>query len=554
MESSHTYEKAGVNIREADAFIDQIQKMVRSTFIPGVVSDIGSFAGFFSINPCDYIEPVLVACTDGVGTKLKIAFEMGVHETIGIDLVAMSINDLLVCGADALFFLDYLATGRLDRQVHTEVIRGIVAGCKQAGCALLGGETAEMPGMYSSGEYDLAGFAAGIVERNQMLGPDRVSPGDILLGLPSSGLHSNGYSLVRSIFKDRSEFPLNEPIGHLKQSLGDELLTPTVIYTPQVQALKQCGGLKALAHITGSGIPGNLPRSLPDNCGAELDVNSWPKPPIYELLQHHGQVPENEMFQTFNMGIGMIAVMDPKFAEKAQSCLSRLGFSSFLMGHVTTAPGIELTHRTEKPAAAVHLRKRQPFRLAIMGSGRGSNMESICQAAEEGRLNADVVCVVSNNSGAYILDRARKRGIPAYHVSSKTHCESHQETEYLVNILNSHHVDLICLAGYMKKIPPALLAAYPGKILNIHPALLPSFGGKGMYGMRVHEAVISSGAKFSGASVHLVNEEYDRGKIIAQDIVPVRVSDTPEMLAERVLTVEHGLYWRAIRQVLAESD
>ena len=551
--SSQTYEQAGVNIHEADEFIDQIQDMIRSTFIPGVVSDIGSFAGFFSIRASDWIEPILVACTDGVGTKLKLAFETNRHETIGIDLVAMSINDLLVCGAKPLLFLDYLATGRLDRRIHSDVLKGIVEGCKQSGCALLGGETAEMPGMYPPGDYDLAGFAVGIVERNQMLGPDRVSPGDLLLGLSSSGLHSNGFSLVRRIFKDRNRFPLDQSLGNLQNSLGDELLTPTRIYTPEISALIKTGALNALAHITGSGIPGNLPRSLPVTCGADVWLDSWERPAIFDLLQKHGNVTQAEMFKTFNMGIGMIAVLNPEMAATAQEKLSSMGLPSSIIGVVTGAPGVRLLSKKPKSDVSIIPSLKPPCHLAILGSGRGSNMESICEAIDRKDLNAIISCVISNNSDAYILEHARNRNIPAYHISRKTHPGKNNLTTQLLNIMKSHQVDLICLAGYMRKIPSEILKAYPNKIINIHPALLPAFGGEGMYGAHVHKAVIQSGAKYSGASVHIVNEEYDMGKIIAQNIVPVFSSDTPEILAERVLATEHDLYWRAIRQLIQES-
>ncbi|MBN1552785.1 phosphoribosylformylglycinamidine cyclo-ligase [bacterium] len=537
------YRKAGVDIDKGDRFVDIIKTLVKQAGLPECGDTIGGFAGLYRLNSKCTGVPYLVACTDGVGTKLKIAFEMNRHDTIGIDLVAMSINDLLVTGAEPLFFLDYLATSKLDPDIHSEVIKGIIEGCRQSHCALLGGETAEMPGIYASGEYDLAGFAVGLVSSNNLLGSSRVNIGDRLLGIPSSGLHSNGYSLVRKVFENRKKFPLDKPILTMNIPLGNILLEPTRIYFKEIQQLLSLPGLKALAHITGGGITENLPRIIPDSCGTEIVKNGWPVHPIFSAIQNEGNISSSEMFRTFNMGIGLIAIIDPLMFDNLKSRLETSGSECYDIGVVTKNPGISysVSKRSFPVAKTKHGKK---YRIAIFGSGRGSNMSSICNAIDAGKLDAQIGCVISNNSRAFILERAKARQIPSYHISSFTHPDTLDQR--ILEILSTHSIDLICLAGYMKKIPSRIIQAYPKRILNIHPALLPAFGGAGMYGQRVHQAVIESGAKFSGASVHIVDEQYDQGEIIAQDILPVAADDSPDSLAEKILRIEHDLYWRAI--------
>jgi len=336
--ASNQYRQAGVDQKAADQLAGWIAKATKNTGGSGVVEGIGGFAGLYEL-PGSSGRQLLVGCTDGVGTKLKIAFATGKHETVGIDLVAMSVNDLLTTGGRPLFFLDYLGIGKLAPRVAREVLKGVVAGCKEAGCALLGGETAQLPDFYSPGEYDLAGFAVGFVERKKLLGPSRVKEGDVLIGLASSGIHSNGYSLVRRIVKNKRK-SLKERIPGLKGTLGDELLRPTRIYEREVRALlhhpDSGKAVHALAHITGGGIAGNLPRILPEKCGARIDKMSWPRPPIFELLRDWGKVSEKEMFEVFNMGLGMIAVVDKRAESRCRAVLGATGV--YRIGEVVKGP------------------------------------------------------------------------------------------------------------------------------------------------------------------------------------------------------------------------
>lgn len=321
-----TYKKAGVDVAGADVFIKRIRPLAKLTARPEVLKDIGSFGGLFGFKARDYKEPVLVSSCDGVGTKLKLAFLLGRHDTVGIDAVAMNVNDILCAGAEPLFFLDYIACAKLDEAVLLELVRGISKGCAEAGCALIGGETAQMPDIYRQGEYDLAGFCVGAVEREDILDGSRIAPQDKLIGLASSGLHSNGFSLARKVFRA-------EKIKKDKK-LQDWLLAPTRIYTRQVLALKEAVSIKGLAHITGGAFYAKLPRILPAGLAARIYKNSWPLPEIFKLIQNKGNIDEREMYRTFNMGIGMVLVTAASEAENAQSQLGRLGVRSWVIGEI----------------------------------------------------------------------------------------------------------------------------------------------------------------------------------------------------------------------------
>ena len=310
-----SYKDAGVDIKEGERLVESIKPIVKETFRPEVMKGIGGFAGLFSLDLTNYKNPVLVSATDGVGTKLKIAFSMDKHETVGIDLVAMSVNDIVVLGAEPLFFLDYLATGKLQREKMEKLIVGIAAGCKDAGCSLLGGETAEMPGFYNKGEYDLAGFAVGVVEKNEIIDGSKIRTGDTIIGFASSGLHSNGFSLVRKIIFEELKLDLNTKIKGLDKSLGEELLSPTRIYVQTILTLLKDIKLNGLAHITGGGLTENIPRILPSNCKAIINKDAWDKPPIFRFLQDKGGITDDEMFKVFNNGIGMAAVIRSNVAE-----------------------------------------------------------------------------------------------------------------------------------------------------------------------------------------------------------------------------------------------
>jgi phosphoribosylformylglycinamidine cyclo-ligase len=332
-----TYRQAGVDIDAADSLIERIKPLAHATHIPEVVDSIGGFAGLCSL-PLGIEDPLLVSGTDGVGTKLKVAFATGKHDTIGQDLVAMCVNDVLTTGARPLFFLDYFACGKLDVVTAERVIAGIADGCKLAGCALLGGETAELPGMYPEGEYDLAGFAVGVVGRQKVLGPKRVQAGDAVIAVASSGIHSNGYSLARRVLEKEMKLTFDQRIPELDTTLGDALLTPTKIYAAAVSRLHQelSQDLHALCHVTGGGIGGNLPRVLPDEVVAEFSLR-YRRPKIFELIAQGGPVPEEEMRRTFNLGVGLIAVVSEKSAEKAISSLTALGETAWRAGTIKRA-------------------------------------------------------------------------------------------------------------------------------------------------------------------------------------------------------------------------
>ena len=333
-QKSSTYKDAGVDIDAGNRFVQMIKPLVKATTRPEVLTDIGGFGGLFSLNADKYKKPTLVASTDGVGTKLKLAFMTDKHDTVGIDLVAMCVNDIIVQGAEPLFFLDYLATGKLSPEKATEIVKGISDGCVQAGCALIGGETAEMPGMYGDGEYDLAGFTVGVVDNDRIIDGSTITVGDKVIGIASTGLHSNGFSLARKVFFERMGLTVDSLLPELKQPLGLELLTPTRIYVKTILNLLRDFQIKGMAHITGGGLTENLPRVLPRQCQAVIEKASWPKPIIFELLRQGGEIEETEMYRTFNYGIGMALVVPAKEADDVMVRLSGLKEQAFLIGEI----------------------------------------------------------------------------------------------------------------------------------------------------------------------------------------------------------------------------
>jgi phosphoribosylformylglycinamidine cyclo-ligase len=334
------YRQSGVDIDAGNDTVRRIRALARSTFTPGVLSEIGSFGGLFKLDGARYREPVLVSSADGVGTKLKVAFMTGRHDTIGADLVNHCVNDILVQGAEPLFFLDYLATGRLSPEVAEQVVAGVARACTANGCALIGGETAEMPGFYADGEYDVAGFIVGIVEQTAIVDGRAVRPGDALIALPSSGLHTNGYSLARRVLFDVARFAPDTTVPALGTTVGDALLAPHRSYLPIVRPLLGRSLVKGLAHITGGGITENLPRTLPEGCGAEVSLGAWTPPPIFRLVQERGGVSREEMFRAFNMGVGLIAICDAGAADEALALLARAGEpNAFRLGRVVEHRG-----------------------------------------------------------------------------------------------------------------------------------------------------------------------------------------------------------------------
>ncbi|MFB3895264.1 MAG: phosphoribosylformylglycinamidine cyclo-ligase [bacterium] len=343
-----TYKDAGVDTAAKNILLTRIKKYARDTFTPGVVSDLGLFGGLFSLEKTGFQTPILVSSVDGVGTKLKVAFQMNKHETIGIDLVSHCVNDILVQGAIPLFFMDYIATGKLDSKVLESVIKGVAQGCKQSDCALIGGETAEMPGFYPVGEYDLAGFIVGVVDRDKIIDGNTIKPGDKVIGLESSGLHTNGYSLARKIIFEKDKYNPFDYINALSASIGEVLLIPHKCYAPSILPIlypdkytfksairNQQSAIRGMAHITGGGFYDNIPRILPENIGVTIDKSSWNVPEIFKMLQKDGGVSEHEMFWTFNMGIGLVLIVDKSEVKNITTALEKLGEHPHLIGEVT---------------------------------------------------------------------------------------------------------------------------------------------------------------------------------------------------------------------------
>ncbi len=339
MQEQLTYAQSGVDIEAGYEVVRRIKPLAASTHRREVLGSIGTFGSLFALDRQGFREPVLVSGTDGVGTKLKIAFKMDRHDTIGIDAVAYCVNDIICQGAEPLFFLDYLAFGKVSPEKVEKVVSGIASGCRQAGCALVGGETAEMPGMYQEGEYDLAGFAVGVAEQSQIIDGARVRAGDTIIGIASSGLQSSGFSLVRKICFDIKRYTTEQYVNELGQTLGEELLTPTLVYAKPILALLASTTVHGIANISGGGLPENLPRAMGPELDAVIDVTSWQPQPIFDFLQQEGDLTDREMFKTFNMGIGMAVIVPSEVAQSAIGILSNLGFSCCIIGEVTLGSG-----------------------------------------------------------------------------------------------------------------------------------------------------------------------------------------------------------------------
>lgn len=331
---SWTYKEAGVDIDAGAKEVELIKESVKETYIDGVLGDLGGFGGLFSLKQEWSDEPVLVSGTDGVGTKLRLAIDLGIHDTIGQDCVAMSVNDVLVQGAKPLFFLDYIATGKLEPKLMADIVKGVANACKESGCALLGGETAEMAGFYQEGDYDVAGFAVGIVDRKKLITGETISEGDVILGIPSTGIHSNGYSLVRKLAKE-NHWDLKKVYPDFDKSLGEVLLTPTRLYPKAVLPLLSHIDIKGMVHITGGGFYENIPRILPEGTAVVIDGDSWPVLPIFPFLKKEGNIDAHEMYRTFNCGIGMLLILNQEDADKAMDILSEQGEKIYRIGYVT---------------------------------------------------------------------------------------------------------------------------------------------------------------------------------------------------------------------------
>lgn len=560
-----TYKDSGVDIAAGNKLVENIRDLAKKTSRPGCAVNLGGFAGLCDVKAAGFKDPLLVSGTDGVGTKLKVAQQCNQHDTIGQDLVAMCVNDILAQGAEPLFFLDYFSCGKLDLVTAESVIAGIAKACEKAGCALLGGETAEMPDMYPPGEYDLAGFAVGAVERDKQLPRlDSIMEGDVVIGVASSGLHSNGFSLVRKIVEKSSlSFSSPAPAGCSAHTLGDLLLTPTRIYSRSLLPVLHSGHVKAFAHITGGGLLENIPRVLPPGLGVHLDARNWRIPGVFSWLQREGHVSEEEMARTFNCGIGAVLVVSEDQQKEVLRELEKQQEESWVIGMVVTSPegsprvtvkhlietmqtnrtlvgnGILVENGTLKPDKA---------RVAVLISGTGSNLQALIDSTQEPSSSAHIVVVISNKAAVAGLEKAQRAGIPTRVISHKSYKTRELFDDAIDQILQEFSIDLVCLAGFMRILSSQFVKKWNGKMLNIHPSLLPSFKGS-----NAHEQALAAGVTVTGCTVHFVAEDVDAGQIILQEAVHVERGDTVATLSERVKLAEHKIFPTALQLVASRT-
>lgn len=550
-----TYKESGVDIAAGNMLVKKIQPLAKATSRPGCSVDLGGFAGLFDLKAAGFKDPLLASGTDGVGTKLKIAQLCNKHDTIGQDLVAMCVNDILAQGAEPLFFLDYFSCGKLDLTTTEAVIAGIAGACRQAGCALLGGETAEMPDMYPPGEYDLAGFAVGAMERDQKLPQlERIVEGDVVVGVASSGLHSNGFSLVRKIVARSSlQYSSPAPDGCGDQTLGDLLLTPTRIYSHSLLPVIRSGRVKALAHITGGGLLENIPRVLPQKLGVDLDAGTWRIPKVFSWLQQEGQLSEEEMTRTFNCGVGAALVVSKDQTDQILRDIQQRQEEAWVIGSVVACPKdsprvrvknlIETMQVNGSVVSNGFLRSKKA-RVAVLISGTGSNLQALIDSTQDPKSSSHIVVVISNKAGVAGLDKAEKAGIPTRVINHKLYKNRVEFDNAVDHVLEEFSVDVVCLAGFMRILSGPFVRKWDGKMLNIHPSLLPSFKGS-----NAHEQVLEAGVTITGCTVHFVAEDVDAGQIILQEAVPVKRGDTVATLSERVKVAEHKIFPAALQLV-----
>ncbi|XP_068755360.1 trifunctional purine biosynthetic protein adenosine-3-like [Montipora capricornis] len=577
-----TYSDAGVDINAGISLVNALKPLAASTCRTGCKADLGGFGGFFDLKAAGYSDPLLVSGTDGVGTKLKVAHSVGMHHSVGIDLVAMCVNDILAHGAEPLYFLDYFSTSKLDVGKAKEVISGITQGCLIAGCALLGGETAEMPGMYSSGEYDLAGFAVGAVERDHVLPrTESIRPDDVVIGLASSGIHSNGFSLVRRIidtfgldYSSSCPFTTTEGLQFITK-LGEALLTPTRIYCKSVLPLMKDGKIKAFAHITGGGLIENIPRVLPSGVGVTVDASTWTMPHVFGWIFGQGNVAVQEMAKTFNCGIGAVVIVEKDVSSSVLHHLHEQEEQAWIIGKVTrcvdnskrviinslekvlceSASKSDIKSRhvvsgvVDGPVKRAKLsngltegeENAQEMKVGVLISGSGTNLQALIDQSLRQDSCAKIVLVVSNVPGVQGLKRAEAAGIPTKVIKHKDFKSRLDFDMAMHSALEEAGVELVCLAGFMRIVTGEFVRKWHGRLLNIHPSLLPSFKG-----MHAHKMVLEAGVCITGCTVHFVAEEVDAGAIITQEAVPVLNGDTVETLQERVKCAEHKAYPRAM--------
>ncbi|XP_068447002.1 trifunctional purine biosynthetic protein adenosine-3 [Clinocottus analis] len=558
-----TYKDSGVDIAAGNQLVDMIKPLAKATSRAGCNVELGGFAGLFDLKAAGFVDPILVSGTDGVGTKLKIAQACGRHGGLGQDLVAMCVNDVLAQGAEPLFFLDYFSCGRLDVDVAAAVVGGIAKGCEMAGCALLGGETAEMPGVYAPGEYDLAGFCVGAAERAALLPRlADIAEGDLLIGLASSGVHSNGFSLVRKVL-ERSDLVYSSPapFGRSGQTVGEVLLTPTKIYSRLLLPILRGGAVKAYAHITGGGLLENIPRVLPRGLAVDLDASRWSIPPVFSWLHEEGALSEEEMARTFNCGLGAVLVVAP---PDAQGVLRQLQAheEAWIVGSLAQKPqGAEpVVVRNLKPSLNAGNATNgelgnsgcrrdgnaplQRTKVAVLISGTGTNLQALIEQAKRPSSAAEVVVVISNRPGVQGLKRASLAGIQTRVVDHKLYGSRAEFDATIDRVLEEFGVELVCLAGFMRILTGTFVKKWNGKLLNIHPSLLPSFKG-----VNAQKQALQAGVRVSGCTVHFVAEEVDAGAIVAQEAVSVLAGDTEDSLSERIREAEHRAFPAALELV-----
>ncbi|XP_071955601.1 trifunctional purine biosynthetic protein adenosine-3-like isoform X2 [Antedon mediterranea] len=538
-----TYSDCGVSIAAGNSLVDAIKPLAMGTSRQGCSAVLGGFGGVFDTKAAGYKDPLLISGTDGVGTKLKIAQSVGEHDSVGVDLVAMCVNDILAHGAEALFFLDYFACGRLNVTVARDVVSGVAKGCKLGGCALLGGETAEMPGMYSDGDYDLAGFAVGAVERDQTLPRmSDIKTGDVIIGISSSGIHSNGFSLVRKLV-ERVALSYSDPCPfEAGKSLGQCLLTPTKVYSKTLLPSIRSGKVKAFAHITGGGLLENIPRVLPKHLCAYLK-SKWNIPPVFGWIATAGNINASEMARTFNCGIGGVFIVNEADAEEVIQMVKGSGEECCTIGNIVA---------TESDGEQVRIDGLQEALLnsapknGVLISGTGTNLQALINHTQNPSKpsEAEIVLVISNVADVLGLERAKKAGIPTKVISHKGYKKRVEFDKFVSDALNEAGVEFVCLAGFMRILSGEFVRTWHGRLINIHPSLLPSFKG-----MHAQKLALEAGVRISGCTVHFVEEEVDAGAILVQRTVPVKSNDTITSLQERIKTAEHVAYPKALELV-----
>ncbi|XP_053708234.1 trifunctional purine biosynthetic protein adenosine-3 isoform X1 [Synchiropus splendidus] len=562
-----TYKDSGVDIAAGNRLVEMIKPLAKATSRPGCNAELGGFAGLFDLKAAGFVDPILVSGTDGVGTKLKIAQACGQHSGLGQDLVAMCVNDVLAQGAEPLFFLDYFSCGQLDVQVAGSVVGGIAKACEMAGCALLGGETAEMPGVYPPGEYDLAGFCVGAVERDAMLPRlADITEGDLLIGLSSSGVHSNGFSLVRKVLERAGlHYSSPAPFGKPGETLGEILLKPTKIYSKVLLPVLRSGAVKAYAHITGGGLLENIPRVLPPQLAVDLDASRWSIPPVFSWLQKEGALTEEEMTRTFNCGLGAVLVVSPPDAQRVLRQVQAQEEAWLVGSLVRRQPGadcvvvrnlkqalengggvpsgqLEPEHNGSCHGESKRVHKRT--KVAVLISGSGTNLQALIEQARRPSSCAEIVLVISNKTGVQGLKRAALAGIQTRVVDHKLYGSRAEFDGTIDRVLEEFGVELVCLAGFMRILTGGFVKKWNGKLLNIHPSLLPSFKG-----VNAQKQALQARVRVSGCTVHFVAEEVDAGAIIAQEAVPVLATDTEESLCDRIREAEHRAFPAALELV-----